>query len=158
MRLLFFCFHILPIYVSFPSAFTQQQAWSVAERERPTCSTLLSLQYASIPWSLLSQNPSGLSLLFPFSLRAGMPRCVCVQRSYPFAGASSSTFTHLLPPTFSEYTYICFSALFQPGYTAELLDNAFHRILYCFRFPILSMLLSFSFRDNTFNLTISVVS
>lgn len=51
-----------------------------------------------------------------------------------------------------------FSVLLQTGITTGLLDNAIHRILLLYFTPFLSMLLSFSVRNNTFNLTISVVS
>jgi len=107
MSFLLPCFHILPIYVVFSSAFMQQQAWSVAERDKSTCFSLLSLQYASIPWSSLSQAPSGLSLLFPFSLRAGMLRCTYVRPSYPSVGASRSTFSHSPAYAFSVCYCMC---------------------------------------------------
>jgi hypothetical protein len=160
---LFSCFHILHVYVDFSSAFMQQQACSVAEREKSTCFSLLSLQYASTPWSSLSQVPSELILFFPFSFRAGMLRCTCVRPSYPFAWASRSTFnpfSRLRFPRTRAYIYIylhIYSSLFQTEFTAGLLVMHDIVFFYCCRFPILSMLLFFSVRDNTFNLTISVV-
>jgi hypothetical protein len=57
-----------------------------------------------------------------------MLRCTCVRPSYPFAGASRSTFTPF--PAYALYVCVCicihilFLSLFQSAFTAGRLNNA----------------------------------